>query len=85
MSEPDDKPPVKSTPLGVAGWIALVVLVGFLGVSILYAIHAWTALSNVPMSGMGWFFLALGVIVTFAVGAGLMFLVFYSSRHDYDR
>jgi hypothetical protein len=85
MSEPDGKPPEKTTPLGVAGWIALVVLVGLLVVSVLYAIHAWTALSGVPMSGMGWFFLVLGVIVTFGVGAGLMFLVFYSSRHDYDR
>jgi hypothetical protein len=29
--------------------------------------------------------MALGVTVTFLVGAGLMALVFYSSRHDMDR
>jgi hypothetical protein len=27
----------------------------------------------------------LGVVVTLGVGGGLMWLVFYSSRHDYDR
>ena len=27
----------------------------------------------------------LGVLVTLGLGAGLMALVFYSSRHDYDR
>ncbi|MBU6297737.1 MAG: hypothetical protein KGJ79_09575 [Alphaproteobacteria bacterium] len=85
MDEPDNMPPEKNTPLGVAGWIALVVLVGFLIVAILYAIHAWMALSNVPMSAAGWLFLVLGIVVTFAVGAGLMYLVFYSSRHHYDR
>ena len=85
MNEPAKRAPEKSTPLGVAGWIALVVLGGFLIVSIVYAVHAWTALSDVPMSGLGWFFLAMGVVFTIALGAGLMYLVFYSSRHDYDR
>jgi hypothetical protein len=75
----------KSSPLGIAGWIALVVLAGFLAVAVLYAIHAWTALSGVAMSGMGWLFMILGAVFTFAVGGGLMWLVFYSSRHDFDR
>jgi len=71
--------------LGVAGWIAVVVLLGVLAMAVRYAVHAWLALSGVEMSSMGWLFLGLGVVVTFGVGAGLMFLVFYSSRHDYDR
>jgi hypothetical protein len=37
------------------------------------------------MSGFGWLFLVLGVVVTCGLGAGLMGLVFYSSRHDMDR
>jgi len=37
------------------------------------------------MSGWGWTFLGLGIVVTIALGAGLMALVFYSSRHDMDR
>jgi hypothetical protein len=80
MSEPE-----KNRKLGPAGWIALVVLAGFLAGSLWYAIHAWTALAGVAMSPAGWFFLILGTLVTLALGAGLMALVFYSSRHDYDR
>lgn len=71
--------------LSTAGWIALAVLAGFFGLSLWYAVKVWTAMSGVHMSGFGWAFLVLGVVVTIAVGAGLMALVFYSSRHDYDR
>ena len=71
--------------LSIAGWVALAVLLGLLAAAIWYAVHAWLALSGVAMSGMGWLFLGLGIVVTIGVGAGLMALVFYSSRHDYDR
>ena len=30
-------------------------------------------------------FLGLGVVISIGLGAGLMALVFYSSRHNYDR
>ena len=67
------------------GWIALVVLAGFLIWGGWYAVHTWTALSGVPMSTMGWVFLVMGVVVTIVVGAGLMALLFYSSRKNFDR
>lgn len=73
------------SPIGIAGWIALAVLAGLLVAAILYAADAWSSLGDVTMSGAGWAFLALGVVLTIVVGAGLMWLVFYSSRHDYDR
>ena len=79
------KEPEKRKGPGPAGWLALAVLVILLGGSLWYAIHAWTELAGVSMSPAGWFFLILGVLVTFVLGAGLMALVFYSSRHDYDR
>jgi hypothetical protein len=60
-------------------------MVGLLGWAVWYAFGAWNAMSGVKMSPLGWFFMAMGVVVTFAVGAGLMALVFYSSRHDLDR
>jgi hypothetical protein len=75
----------KSAKLGPAGWIALAVLLAFLAVSVWYAVGVWTAMSGVHMSGFGWLFLVLGVVVTCGLGAGLMALVFYSSRHDMDR
>jgi hypothetical protein len=71
--------------LGPGGWFAIVVLVGFLVAAIAYAIHAWTAMDGVGVSTAGWIFMILGVVVTTAVGGGLMALVFYSSRHDYDQ
>jgi hypothetical protein len=71
--------------LGPAGWITLIVLAGFLAVSAWYAAGVWNSMSGVHMSGFGWTFLVLGVVVTFGLGAGLMALVFYSSRHDMDR
>ena len=42
-------------------------------------------MSGVHMSGWGWLFLGLGIVVTIGLGAGLMALVFYSSRHDMDQ
>jgi hypothetical protein len=79
---PDDTR--SSRRLGPAGWIALIVLFGLLGATVWYAIYAWSQLGDVGISGMGWFFLVMGVIVTTAVGAGLMGLVFYSSRKGKD-
>jgi len=71
--------------LSAAGWLTLVVLLGLFGASLWYAAKVWTAMSGVHMSGWGWTFMILGVIVTIGLGAGLMALVFYSSRHDMDR
>jgi hypothetical protein len=75
----------REMPLSLAGWIALAILLGFFLVSLWYAVKVWTAMSGVHMSGWGWTFLVLGVVVTIALGGGLMALVFYSSRHDMDQ
>lgn len=75
----------KRQPLGTGGWITIIVLGAFLVGSLAYAINAWTEMSGVAMSGAGWLFLILGVVFTIGVGGGLMWLVFYSARHNYDR
>jgi hypothetical protein len=76
------KPPDK--PLGPAGWIAIAVLMGLLGWAIWYAVYAWNRLAGVGISTAGWIYMGLGALVTFLVGAGLMGLVFYSSRKGKD-
>jgi hypothetical protein len=81
----NDNSETPSRPLGPWGWFAIVVLGGFLIAAIVYAVHAWSALGLVHIPPLGWVFLILGVVVTAAVGGGLMALVFYSSRHHYDR
>jgi ABC-type multidrug transport system permease subunit len=71
--------------LSAAGWVAIVVLVALLVAAIWYAAQVWISMSGVHMSLWGWTFLILGVVVTTGLGAGLMALVFYSSRHDMDQ
>jgi dipeptide/tripeptide permease len=44
----------------------------------------WNSLGASEISLSGWIAMALGVLVSFAVGAGLMALVFYSNRRGYD-
>lgn len=68
-----------------AGWFALVVLIGFLAFAIWFLVSGWESLGAVKVSGFGWFALIAGSLITFGVGAGLMALVFYSSRHNMDR
>ena len=71
--------------LSAAGWIAIAVMLLLLGWAIWYAMGAWASMRAVHMSVLGWVFLVAGIVVTFLLGAGLMALVFYSSRHDLDR
>jgi membrane protein DedA with SNARE-associated domain len=74
-----------SKRLGPAGWFAIAVMTGFLLWAGWYALHAWNALDGVEVSTAGWIFIAAGVVFTLALGAGLMALVFYSSREGMDR
>jgi hypothetical protein len=74
-----------SNRLSAAGWLTLVILLGLLAAAIWYAGQIWTGLGATHISGFGWLFMGLGVVVTIALGAGLMALVFYSARHDMDR
>ena len=70
--------------IGAWGWFGVVVLLGLLVAAGWYAVHAWGELPGVGLSPLGWLFLILGVLVTVGVGAGLMWLLFYSSRKGKD-
>lgn len=59
-------------------------LIAFLALAGLMAWWVWRELGDVAMSGHGYAALILGVVISFGLGAGLMFLVFYSSRRGYD-
>jgi hypothetical protein len=60
------------------------VLLGLLALTGFVAYRTWTELEDVTMSVHGWIALGLGALATLVLGAGLMFLVFYSSRRGYD-
>jgi hypothetical protein len=44
----------------------------------------WISLSDVSISVAGYIALCGGCVLTFAVGTGLMFLIFYSNRAGFD-
>ena len=66
--------------------VSLIVLslLAILGIAVFGVHQLWTSLEGSAISTHGMIALILGVLVTFALGAGLMFLVFYSSRRGYD-
>ena len=67
------------------GPIALIlVLLGFLAAAAGLSYWTWQGLGEVEISGHGYVALALGVVLTFLVGAGLMTLVFFSAQRAYD-
>lgn len=70
--------------IGPGGWFILIALLALLAASIFYAVDIWSS-TDVAMSGWGWGFLVAGVVVSVGLGAGLMALVFYSSRNNFDR
>ena len=68
----------KSTWIAVAVAVAVVIVVVGLMASV------WSGLGDSGISAAGWVALVLGVVVTLALGVGLMALVFISSRRGYD-
>ena len=84
LDEMDEETPrAKSGPAW--GTVALVgALFGILLASIWFAARAWTAVEGPPMPATGYIAMALGVVLSLAVGIALMTLLFYSSRHGYD-
>jgi TRAP-type C4-dicarboxylate transport system permease small subunit len=68
--------------------IGLVLLAGMLALlafAIVYAWRIWVRLSNVDMGVHGWTAMILGIVLSTALGVGLMFLIFYSNRKGFDR
>jgi hypothetical protein len=68
----------------VNNWVA-VAIAGAVVVAIgLVIAELWTSIGDSEISAAGWLAMGLGVIVTLALGIGLMALVFISSRRGYD-
>jgi hypothetical protein len=65
---------------GIAAGIAAVVVVALVVVSV----GNWERIGDVGIGLNGWIALLLGIVVTMAVGIGLMALIFISSRRGYD-
>jgi hypothetical protein len=44
----------------------------------------WSGIGDSEISVVGWLAMGIGIIVTLAVGIGLMSLIFISARRGYD-
>jgi hypothetical protein len=64
--------------------LTIAVLIGLLVASTTVAVWIWFEIGEVAISNHGLAALALGAILTFGLGAGLMTLVFVSNRRGYD-
>lgn len=67
--------------------LLLAVLGAILAGSIWFAWVGWwgvEAVAETPISTHGYVAMALGIVLSVVVGAGLMALLFYSARHGHD-
>jgi hypothetical protein len=70
--------------LSAGGWIAIVVMIGLLVMAIVGVSLSGTDDLTSGVSGPGTMAMIFGVLFMIVIGAGLMGLIFYSSRRGYD-
>ena len=79
--QPPDRPKARFHP----GYVLIVLLAAAAVAYAIWAVKAsWGLAGGVHMSVNGWIALGLAFVVTGALGGGLMWLAFYSSRKGYD-
>lgn len=64
--------------------LTVAVLLGLLAASAGVAFWVWQEIGAVEIGLHGLIALGLGAVLTFALGAGLMLLMFFSERRGYD-
>ena len=78
------KPPISSSAGSKSALIGVIVAgVALLAVGTIVAV-ALSGIGEVEMSAAGWGAMLLGIVLTLALGLGLMSLVFISHRRGYD-
>jgi hypothetical protein len=70
--------------LTLSGWAVILVLGVLLILTAALAYAGWRLAAGTTVPASGYVALTLGALFSLVVGIGLMALVFYSSRHDYD-
>ena len=77
-------PKTAASRMGVGSWIVLIVLLLLLIATGVVIYFGWILASGADVPTSGYAAMAFGVIISLAVGFGLMALLFYSSRKGYD-
>jgi flagellar basal body-associated protein FliL len=75
---------VASARIGTGSWIILIVLVSLLVATAIVVYFGWTLAKGTDVPTSGYAAMVFGVIISLAIGFGLMALLFYSSRKGYD-
>jgi hypothetical protein len=65
-------------------WIAMAIAAAVVLAVIVVIAALWSGLGDAQISLVGWLAMGFGIVVTLALGIGLMSLVFISSRYGYD-
>lgn len=65
-------------------FLLIAALVGMLGIALVVTLLMWFDIDETEISIHGIIAMLLGVVFSLGIGGGLMFLVFYSSRHGHD-
>jgi len=65
-------------------FVTVIVLLGLLGGTSIVGLWLWNQIGDVQISTHGLIALGLGAGLSFLLGAGLMALMFFSSRRGYD-
>ena len=65
-------------------WIAVTLAVASVLAVVVVITEFWSGIGDSEISEAGWFAMGLGIVVTLALGIGLMSLVFFSNRRGYD-
>lgn len=74
-----------SPSMRIGSWVILAALVLLLVLAIAFMLIGWDAADEgTPMTTAGYLAMTFGIVVTLALGSGLMALVFYSSRKGHD-
>jgi len=65
-------------------WIAVAIAAAVVLAVVVVIAAFWSGLGDAEISLAGWLAMGFGIVVTLALGIGLMSLVFISSRYGYD-
>ena len=65
-------------------WIAATAAVVVAVAVIVVIAEFWSGIGDSEISEAGWFAMGFGIVVTLALGIGLVSLVFFSNRRGYD-
>src|ERR1700681_3739945 len=77
-------PKTAASRMGIGSWIILIVLLSLSVAAGVIVYFGWTLADGTDVPTSGYAAMAFGVIISLAIGFGLMALLFYSSRKGYD-